>query len=310
MAKHSIQPELSTLHGSFSCDFEPVLTIESGDNVRFSTLEAAWGLEPFSRKGVRKKFEPRERPRDSGHALCGPVKIRGAEPGMTLEIFINDIRTGSWGWNSAGGFPHPVNKALGIEEGEEFHLNWHLDSDTMIGTSDNGHKVSLRPFMGIIGMPPSEPGIHSTTPPRFCGGNIDCKELIAGSTLFLPIPVSGGLLSVGDGHAVQGDGEVGCPALECPMDLVDLTISVREDIQITMPRAKTPTSWITMGFHEDLNEATTIALDGMLCLMKELFGYERKEALAIASLVVDLRITQIVNGVRGVHAVLPHGAVK
>jgi acetamidase/formamidase len=161
-----------------------------------------------------------------------------------------------------------------------------------------------------MGMPPDEPGNHPTYPPRFCGGNIDCKELIAGSTLFLPIPVDGGLFSVGDGHAVQGDGEVGCPALECPMDVVDLTLTVHEDIKLSMPRAKTPTAWITMGFHEDLNEATIIALDGMLNLMKELFGYERKEALALASLVVDLRITQIVNGVRGVHAVLPHDAIR
>jgi acetamidase/formamidase len=180
----------------------------------------------------------------------------------------------------------------------------------MTGISDLGHKVALRPFMGIMGMPPDEPGIHPTYPPRFCGGNIDCKELIAGCTLFLPIPVDGGLFSVGDGHAVQGDGEVGCPALECPMDVVDLTLTVHEDIKLSMPRAKTPTAWITMGFHKDLNEATMIALDGMLNLMKELFEYERKEALALASLVVDLRITQIVNGVRGVHAVLPHDAIR
>jgi acetamidase/formamidase len=310
MAQHSIHPERTTLHGSFSRDFEPVLTIDSGDRIRFSTLEAAWGLEPFPKKGVRKKFEPRERPRDGGHALCGPVEIRGAKAGMTLEVKINEIRPGSWGWNSAGGFPHPVNQALGIAEGEEFHINWRLDSESMTGISDLGHKVALRPFMGIMGMPPDEPGIHPTYPPRFCGGNIDCKELIAGSTLFLPIPVDGGLFSVGDGHAVQGDGEVGCPALECPMDVVDLTLTVHEDIKLSMPRAKTPTAWITMGFHEDLNEATIIALDGMLNLMKELFGYERKEALALASLVVDLRITQIVNGVRGVHAVLPHDAIR
>lgn len=310
MAQHSIHPERTTLHGSFSRDFEPVLTIDSGDRIRFSTLEAAWGLEPFPKKGVRKKFEPRERPRDGGHALCGPIEIRGAKAGMTLEVKINEIRPGSWGWNSAGGFPHPVNQALGIAEGEEFHINWRLDSESMTGISDLGHKVALRPFMGIMGMPPDEPGIHPTYPPRFCGGNIDCKELIAGSTLFLPIPVDGGLFSVGDGHAVQGDGEVACPALECPMDVVDLTLTVHEDMKLSIPRAKTPTAWITMGFHEDLNEATIIALDGMLNLMKELFGYERKEALALASLVVDLRITQIVNGVRGVHAVLPHDAIR
>ncbi|OMF22250.1 acetamidase [Paenibacillus sp. FSL H8-0548] len=310
MAHYTIHPERFTLHGSFSRDFEPLLSIDSGDAIRYRTLDAGWGLEPFSASGVRERFEPRERPRDGGHALCGPVAIRGAEPGMTLEIKINDIHPGSWGWNSAGGFPHPINNRLGIADGAEYHLNWKLDANAMIGTSDKGHKVTLRPFMGVMGMPPNEPGIHSTYPPRYCGGNIDCKELIAGSILYLPIPVSGGLFSVGDGHAIQGDGEVGCPALECPMELVDLTFTVREDISLTMPRAKTAAAWITMGFHEDLNEATFIALEGMLNLMKEIFGFDRKEALALASLVVDLRITQIVNGVRGVHAVLPHGAIR
>ncbi|GLX67908.1 acetamidase/formamidase family protein [Paenibacillus glycanilyticus] len=229
---------------------------------------------------------------------------------MTLEIKINEILPGSWGWNSAGGFPHPVNISLGLVDGEEYHLNWKLDRDVMIGTSDKGHKVTLRPFMGIMGMPPDEPGIHPTAPPRCCGGNLDCKELTAGSTLYLPIAVSGGLFSVGDGHAVQGDGEVGVPALECPMDAVHLEFRVREDMKLAMPRAKTPNGWITMGFHEDLNEATIIALNGMLDLMCDLYGFERKEALALSSLVVDLRITQIVNGIRGVHAVLPHGAIK
>ncbi|MDQ6420783.1 acetamidase/formamidase family protein [Paenibacillus sp. LHD-117] len=310
MTNYSIHPERSTLHGSFSRDLEPVITINSGDSVCFSTLDAGWGLEPFSPSGGRKRFEPRESPRDGGHALCGPVFIRGAKPGMTLEIKINEIRPGSWGWNSAGGFPHPINKSLGVADGEEYHLNWNLNSNLMLGTSDKGHKVTLRPFMGVMGMPPDEPGIHSTFPPRYCGGNIDCKELIAGSTLFLPIPVSGGLFSVGDGHAVQGDGEVGCPALECPMDAVNLEFRVHENINISMPRAKTPTSWITMGFHEDLDEASIIALDGMLNLMNELYGFDRKEALALASLVVDLRITQMVNGVRGVHAMLAHGSIR
>jgi len=229
---------------------------------------------------------------------------------MILEIKINEIRPDSWGWTSAGGFPHPINKRLGLSEGSEYHLNWSLDTQSMIGTSNRGHKVTLKPFMGIMGMPPDLPGIHPTAPPRSCGGNMDCKELVSGSTLFLPIPVEGGLFSVGDGHAVQGDGEVACPALECPMELVDLKFTVRDDLHLDMPRAQTPSAWVTMGFHEDLDEAMIMALEGMLNLMQDLFGVERKEALALASLVVDLRITQIVNGVRGVHAVLPHGALR
>lgn len=310
MAIYTLKPERATLHGTFSREYEPVLTVKSGDTVRFSTLDAGWGLEPHNEDGKRRRFEPMEFPRDRGHCLVGPVAFEGAKKGMTLEVQINRVIPGAWGWTSAGGWQSPHNAALGMQEGEQYHLNWKLDTESMIGTSQFGHKVALRPFMGLMGMPPDEPGVHPTAPPRFCGGNIDCKELIAGSTLYLPIAVDGGLFSTGDGHGVQGDGEVATPALECPMDVADLTFYVRDDISLSMPRAKTPAGWITFGFDEDLNKAMYTALGGMLDLMQELHQMERKEALALSSLVVDLRVTQVVNGVRGVHAVLPHGAIK
>jgi acetamidase/formamidase len=163
--------------------------------------------------------------------------------------------------------------------------------------------------MGVMGMPPDVPGVLPTAPPRDCGGNIDCKELVAGSTLYLPIAVPGGLFSVGDGHGAQGDGEASGTAIECPMERVNLTFDLHPDLRLRAPRANTPAGWITFGFHEDLDEATIQATDGMLQLLGEQYGLARPEALAIASIVVDLRITQIVNGVRGVHAVLPHGAL-
>src|SRR6266487_4225651 len=175
---------------------------------------------------------------------------------------------------------------------------------------DDGHTLALRPFMGVMGMPPDEPGIHPTSPPRFCGGNMDCKELVAGSTLYLPITVPEALFSVGDGHAVQGDGEVSGVAIECPMERVDLTFHLRDDMHLTTPRANTSSAWITPGFHENLHEASLIALEAMLDLMEEQHQLSRPQALALASLIVDLHVTQIVNGVLGVHAVLPHGAIK
>src|SRR5438105_11776630 len=125
----------------------------------------------------------------------------------------------------------------------------------MAGESANGRRIALRPFMGVMGMPPDEPGVHSTTPPRPTGGNIDCKELVAGSTLFLPIAVPGGLFSVGDGHGVQGDGEVCTTAIECPMERVELGFRLRDDIHLRYPRAHTPAGWITLGFDRDLDEA-------------------------------------------------------
>ena len=311
---HYLEPERKTLHGLFDRDLPPVLTVDSGDTVRFKTLDSGWGVEKRSKPGTpRKKFPEFDTDRDSGHALIGPIEIRGAEPGMSLEIRINEIVPGSWGWASAGGYKSYWNERMGVAEGPERVLDFELDADKMIGRSQFGdfpHTIPLKPFMGVMGMPPDAQGKHPTFPPRYCGGNLDCKELVAGSCLYLPIPVKGAKFSVGDGHAAQGDGEVAGPALECPMERVDLTLTVRDDLHLTMPRAKTPVGWITMGLHEDLDEAVLIALDGMLELMCELYQIPRKEAHALASLVVDIRVTQIVNTVKGIHAVLPHGAIK
>lgn len=228
---------------------------------------------------------------------------------MTLEVKIEEIRPGAWGWTTAGGWDSEVNRRLGVVEHETL-MRWTLDPDAMTGRNQFGHTIALRPFMGVMGMPPDEPGLHPSYPPRFCGGNIDCKELMAGSTLYLPIPVEGALFSVGDGHAAQADGEACSTGIECPMERVVLTFHLRNDLRLTTPRAHTPAGWLTFGFHEDLNEATVIALEAMLDLMGEQYGLQRTDALAMASLVVDLRITQIVNDVRGVHAVLPHGAIR
>ena len=310
MAIYTMEPERATLHGSFSRDYPPALTIGSGDTVRFRTLDSGWGLEPSKGPGIkRRSFEPRVKDQDRGHALCGPVAIRGAQPGMTLEVQIDAIRPGLWGGTYVGGPYREINRRLGVADHEEALL-WTLDPDALTGRDQYGHTLPLRPFMGVMGMPPDEPGIHSTIPPRRTGGNIDCKELVAGSTLYLPIAVPGALFSVGDGHAAQADGEVCGTAIECPMERVELTFRLRDDLHLTMPRAQTPAGWITFGFDTNLNEATMIALDAMLDLLHEQYQLERHRALALASLVVDLRVTQIVNQVWGVHAVLPPGAIQ
>jgi acetamidase/formamidase len=304
MSIYSVEPEQRTLHGSFSRERQPILTIESGDTVRFRTLEAGWGLEAMHEDGSpRRKFEPRDPEGDQGHALCGSIAIRGAEAGMTLAVEIEALQPGTYGWTSAH------NDQLGIAGAEGTDLRWTLDTDAMIGRNQYGHGVKLRPFMGVMGMPVDEPGYQSTIPPRFTGGNIDCKELVVGSTLYLPIAVTGGLFSVGDGHAIQADGEVSSTAIECPMEHCELTFQLHENLHLTTPRAHTPAGWITFGFHQDLDEALVIALDAMLGLMGELYGLNRLDALGLASLVVDMRVTQVVNQVRGIHAVLPHHAL-
>jgi acetamidase/formamidase len=162
--------------------------------------------------------------------------------------------------------------------------------------------VTLSPFLGVLGMPPPERGVHSTIPPRAHGGNIDCKELVAGTTLYLPIPVDGALFSAGDGHARQGDGEVSGTAIECP-SRAQVTLDVT-DAASEWPYARVDGAWITFGFDRDLHAAAVIATEGMVELMGRERGIGADDALGLASIVVDLRVTQIVNDVLGVHAVL------
>lgn len=279
--------------------------------MRYETLDARWAREPFGEdEAPRPPFVERHPAQDTGHALCGPIAIQGAEPGMTLEVRIDKIVPGSYGWTVAAGWESSVNRRLGMVEATHVIHRWTLDVESMTGTNQHGHQVALRPFLGVMGMPLDEPGIHSTAPPRSTGGNMDCKELVEGSTLYLPIAVAGGLFSTGDGHAVQGDGEVSCTAIECPMKEVELTFTLHPDLHLKNPRALTPAGWVTLGFDVDLDEAMFQAVEGMLDLLCTRYVLSRPDALALASLVVDLRVTQIVNGVSGVHAILPHGAIR
>jgi acetamidase/formamidase len=299
MTTHEIPLERRTLHGHFSRDLEPVLTIDSGDSVRFATLSAGWD-----------DFGERDAERDSGHALIGPVEVRGAQVGGTLAVRVDELRVGGFGFTWGGGWSSPLNDYLGVgEDVEGRRLDWKLDADAAVGRDQDGREVDLRPFLGVIGMPPPEPGVHPTAPPRRCGGNIDCTELVEGTTLYLPIPVDGALLSAGDGHARQGDGEVSQLAIECPMEQVQLTASL-VDLELQNPIARIDGAWLTFGFDEDLDLAAHQAVDGMLHLMGRELGLERRDALALASIVVDLRVTQLVNGVRGVHAVLRDGVIR
>jgi acetamidase/formamidase len=301
---HEIPLERRTLHGHFSRDLAPILTIESGDAVAFSCLDSGWHVAPGE------KFEPRNEELDEGHALIGPIEVRGARAGQTLAVRIDEVRVGSFGATLAGGWQTPLNDRLGMSGGETLILHWSLDAEAGIGRDQQGREVELRPFPGVLGMPPPEPGVHPTAPPRRWGGNIDCNELVAGTTLFLPIPVDGARFSAGDGHARQGDGEVSQTAIECPLDRLELTLSVEDRAGPETPIAWTPDAWLTFGFDEDLDEAAAVATDAMLELMRRELELERADALALASVVVDLRVTQLVNGVKGVHALLRHDAIR
>lgn len=312
MALHIIEPERKTLHGQFSSDLAPVVTIDSGDTVRYRTIDVGWGLEsPVAPNQPRRKFGPRIPEQDDGPALCGPIAIHDAKPGMVLAIHIEVVQPDTWGWTYVSGKSSPLSTAVGLGEHPLHLVRWHLDTTQMIGTNQHGHTVALRPFLGTIGVTPAGSGWHSAWPPRTCGGNMDCSELVAGSTLYLPIEVAGALVSVGDGHAVQGDGEVCGMAIECPMERVELRYVLHDDLHITSPRAHTPAGWLTMGFDQDLHTATVQALNAMLDLMEEQFQITRADAFALASVAVHLRTTQLVNvGICGAHAILPHDAIR
>jgi acetamidase/formamidase len=281
---HEIPLAEATLHGYFSSALPPVLSVDPGDSVRFEALNGGWRREPDVEV-------ERDRELHAGHALTGPVEVRGARADQTLVVRIDEVVPGPWGVT----FAH----------GQRF--DWRIEGD--VATDELGSTVSLAPFLGVIGMPPPEPGIHSTIPPRRFGGNIDCKLLVAGATLYLPIPVDGALVSAGDGHAAQGDGEVSGTAIECPLELVRLTLDV-SDLELRSPIARTADAWVTFGFDEDLDLAAEACMATMLDLMERELGLGRTHALALSSVAVDLHVTQIVNVTKGVHAVLRDGSLR
>jgi acetamidase/formamidase len=305
-----VEPDADTLHGYFSCERAPVVTVDPGDSVRFRTLDSGWSVGPFTGGSYQDRPRMPAHQPGFGHALVGPVAVRGARPGLVLTVRIDAVVPATWGTCVAGGRATAFNERYGIADGDIAVHTWELDTTTMTGRNQHGHTVTLRPFMGVMGMPPAEPGQHSTVPPRVHGGNLDCKELVAGSTLYLPIPVDGALFSVGDGHAAQGDGEVSGLAIECPMERVELTFDLRDDLTLSGPQAHTPAGWLTMGLGATLDDAAYQALDAMFGLLGRLHGVSRRDAVALASVAVDLRVTQIVNQVVGVHAVLPPGAIR
>ncbi|WHX42790.1 acetamidase/formamidase family protein [Mesobacillus sp. AQ2] len=309
---HKIALKSENLHGSFSNEYQPIITVNSGDSIRMQTPDIEWGYSA-SKEIEREFFRSAVKEETPLHPMVGPIEVKGAKPGMVLEVKLNDVVPGWYGTNWAGGKKSWQNDAVGLTGSERIRLDWELNHSTMTARTEVSGRpvnVTLNPFIGLMGVAPAEPGVHRTSPPRYCGGNIDCKELKRGSTLYLPISVEGALFSIGDGHAAQGDGELSGTAIECPMDFVDITLTLRDDLSLKMPRANTPDGWLTFGFNEDLNLAASQALDEMVDMLCELHEVQRTEALALASVTVDLRVTQVVNGVKGVHAVLPHGAIR
>jgi acetamidase/formamidase len=290
VATHYLDSRPETVTDVFSRDLAPVLTVDPGDRVVVHSLDAHGYLERLEFAGdVRPTMFSGRR----GHCLCGPIAVRGAIPGMALAVRFVDLRPDAWGWTTAGSRDTPLNRQLNVSAATS-SLIWEIDGEALAAASNSGQRVRLAPFLGVVG--------------TAGGGNIDCRSLVAGSVLYLPVTVPGALLCVGDGHAAQGDGEVGGTAIECGMT-TEMELDLVADVPVDTIHATTPSGRITFGFSGDLNQAAIAALDAMLAWMQRLLGLQKVEALALASVVVDLRVTQVANEVWGVHAVLPHDAL-
>jgi acetamidase/formamidase len=295
-----------TVHwGYFSAALKPVVTIESGARVTMSSVSGAPDVMPPAPFTIPPAL-PAIHAANMGqhflvHMCTGPVAVRGAKAGQVLQIDIEAIEPFcDWGYTLI----RPLAGAL-PEDFPEYRL-FHvaIDKARMIGRMPWGQEIPLKPFYGVMAVaPPAAWGKIATPPPRRNGGNMDLKELVAGSTLYLPVFTDGALFSVGDGHGAQGDGEVCITAIETGL-VGTFRLTVRDDMSLQWPRAETPTHVITMGFDPDLDECAKIALRQMIDLIAARNGIDRYQAYALTSLTADLRVTQVVNGAKGVHCML------
>ena len=314
MALHHVAATPQTVRwGTFSSSYAPVLTVASGDSVVLECVSGSPEVMTAPESGLKippalAAIHAANLPRAGGHIVTGPVAVAGAEPGDMLEVRIDRIELGAdWGFCGfrplAGTLPHDF-KAPFLT---------HIPVDRARGTCrmPYGVELTLAPFFGVMGVaPPPAYGTISTIQPREHGGNLDNKELTAGTTLFLPVHAKGALFSAGDGHGVQGDGEVCINALEiCLTGTFTLVLHKRAGAEpvLSYPRAETPTHFITMGMHEDLDQAMQQALRQMIDFICGRSNLSREEAYQFCSLAVDFRVTQTVNGEKGIHGMLKKG---
>lgn len=300
-----VRPSPRTVHwGYFDASLKPVAEVTSGETFHLRTVSGA------PDDAVPAEWMPPEIPgiyaevHDRGpgpHLLTGPIYVRGARPRQVLQVDILSVTLGApYGYNMLaplkGIFPDAVDRPD--------RQIIPLDREAGVATIPPGLRLPARPFFGILGVaPPPGWGRLDTRPPRSHGGNMDNKELIAGTTLFLPIWVEGALFSAGDGHAAQGDGEVDITAIETSLE-GEFRLGVRADFELSLPIAVTPTHLITMGFDPSLDQAARIAVRSLLELLERLGGMAWRDAYRLASIAADLRVTQVVNGEKGIHVML------
>jgi acetamidase/formamidase len=296
--------------GYYWSEAKPVLSVHSGDYVRVKTLitsnperlQAAGVPADQVEQELRDVQAVKERG-PGGHVLTGPIYIEEAEPGDVLEVHYDSIRLAiPYGYNAIG--------QAGFLSDEIFDRKTRiiqLDRSSMIGHFAEGIDIPLHPFFGSAGVaPPAEAGRWSSAPPWINAGNLDNKDLVEGSSLFIPVFVKGALFEIGDGHAAQGNGEVDITAIETSL-VGKLRFTVHKGQRLKWPRAETATHIITMGCDRDLNAATHIAVREMIAYLMQEKGMSQADAYMLCSVAVDVNITELVDGNVGVHCLLPKG---
>ncbi len=296
--------------GYYDATAQPVLRIHSGDTVIFETLltNSPTGLEKAGvppdqvQQNLRDIYKEVTNKGPGGHILNGPVFIETAEPGDTLEVRIQKIDLA---------IPYAYN---GFRFGAGFLTNDFpysrikiipLDRERMIAKFGPGIEIPLHPFFGSMGVAPPEAYGHiNSAPPGVHAGNMDNKELVEGTTLYLPVHARGALFEIGDGHAGQGNGEVDITAMETSLT-GKLQFIVHKGTKLKYPRAETPTHYISMGFDDDLSEATRLAVRQMIDFLVEEKHLSRDDAYMLTSVAGDVDITELVDGNKGVHVMMP-----
>ncbi|MBC6989500.1 acetamidase/formamidase family protein [Hymenobacter sp. BT491] len=295
--------------GFYDASAKPVLRIKSGDAVDVQTLitssptrlEGA-GVAPNQvEQSLRDIYKDVTNKGPGGHILTGPIYIEGAEPGDVLEVRIKKVKLGiPYAYNGFG----PTSGFIPEDFGYAKMKIIPLDEKHMVAHFAPGIDIPLHPFFGSMGVaPPPAAGRINSAPPGIHAGNLDNKELVAGTTLYIPVHVPGALFEVGDGHAGQGNGEVDITALETSLQGT-LEFIVRKDMHLTWPRAETPTAYITMGMDEDFTKASKIAVREMVDFLVEEKGLSRDDAYMLSSVAADLEATQVVDGTRGAHMMI------
>ena len=308
---YTLKPTPKTIAwGYYDASTPPVLRVKSGDTVEIQTLitsspkrlEGAGVAADQVEQPLRDIYDQVKDKGPGGHILTGPIYVADAQPGDVLEIRIISVRLAiPYAYNGFGpgrgflpeDYPYPKIKII------------PLDEKRMVAKFAPGIEIPLHPFFGSMGdAPPESAGRFNSAPPWIMAGNLDNKDLVAGTTLYIPVHAPGALFEVGDGHAGQGDGEVDITALETSL-IGTFQFIVRKDLHLKWPRAETPTHYITMGLNDDLNACATLAVREMINFLVTEKHLSRDDAYMLSSVAADLHITELVDGNKGVHMMLP-----